>query len=138
MLVMLVSCVTYGKIKSKQIVRLEKGKVKMAVSSKAPGFSIALRKWAYNLSGFNKYGLHHDDCYDEADPDVKEALRRLPEHLVDERNFRIIRAMQLSLQKIILPKEEWVKFEEDNKYLQPYIEEAARERQEKEEWNKKY
>lgn len=27
---------------------------------------------------------------------------------------------------------------QDNKYLQPYIEEAARERQEKEEWNKKY
>jgi hypothetical protein len=27
---------------------------------------------------------------------------------------------------------------QDNKYLQPYIEEVARERQEKEEWNKKY
>jgi ubiquinol-cytochrome c reductase subunit 7 len=57
-------------------------------------------------------GLHHDDCYDEDIPDVKEALRRLPAHLIDERNFRINRAIQLSLQKIILPKEEWVKFEE--------------------------
>lgn len=57
-------------------------------------------------------GLHHDDCYDEDTPDVKEALRRLPAHLVDERNFRIMRAMQLSIQKTILPKEEWVKFEE--------------------------
>jgi ubiquinol-cytochrome c reductase subunit 7 len=57
-------------------------------------------------------GLHHDDCYDEDNPDVKEAIRRLPAHLVDERNFRVTRAMQLSLQKIILPKEEWVKFEE--------------------------
>lgn len=57
-------------------------------------------------------GLHHDDCYDEDIPDVKEALRRLPAHLVDERNFRIMRAMQLSIQKTILPKEEWVKFEE--------------------------
>lgn len=66
-------------------------------------------------------GLHHDDCYDEADPDVKEALRRLPAHLVDERNFRIIRAMQLSLQKIILPKEEWVKFEEVSMVLFPKI-----------------
>lgn len=43
---------------------------------------------------------------------MKEALRRLPAHLVDERNFRIMRAMQLSIQKTILPKEEWVKFEE--------------------------
>ncbi|KAJ4430119.1 hypothetical protein ANN_22329 [Periplaneta americana] len=68
----------------------------MAVSSKASGFT----------------GLHHDDCYDEDNPDVKEALRRLPAHLVDERNFRITRALQLSLQKIVLPREEWVKFEE--------------------------
>jgi ubiquinol-cytochrome c reductase subunit 7 len=78
--------------------------------SKASGFSVALRRWAYNLSGFNKYGLRHDDCYDENTLDVKEALRRLPAYLVDERNFRIMRAMQLSIQKIILPKEEWVKF----------------------------
>jgi hypothetical protein len=27
---------------------------------------------------------------------------------------------------------------QDNKYLQPYIDEVARERREKEEWNKKY
>jgi len=44
--------------------------------------------------------------------DVKEALRRLPAHKVDERSFRIMRAMQLSLQKIELPKEQWTKFEE--------------------------
>lgn len=56
-------------------------------------------------------GLHHDDVLQEND-DVKEALRRLPAHKVDERSFRIIRAMQLSIQKINLPKEEWVKFEE--------------------------
>lgn len=56
-------------------------------------------------------GLHHDDVLQEND-DVKEALRRLPAHKVDERSFRIIRAMQLSLQKIELPKEQWTKFEE--------------------------
>nr|CAD7202316.1 unnamed protein product [Timema douglasi] len=85
---------------------------------------------------FNKYGLHHNDVYDEDLPDVKEALRRLPQHIKDERNFRVIRAMQLSLTKTVLPKEEWVKFEEDNKYLDPYIEEVAKERKEREEWNR--
>ncbi|GFG30467.1 hypothetical protein Cfor_09309 [Coptotermes formosanus] len=100
-------------------------------------------KWTYSaavgdfVTILSVLGLHHDDCYDEDIPDVKEALRRLPAHLVDERNFRIMRAMQLSIQKTILPKEEWVKFEEDNRYLKPYIEEVARERQEKEEWKKK-
>jgi len=55
--------------------------------------------------------LHHDDVLYEND-DVKEALRRLPANKVDERSFRIIRAMQLTIQKIELPKEEWTKFEE--------------------------
>ncbi|KAG8222400.1 hypothetical protein J437_LFUL003021 [Ladona fulva] len=110
----------------------------MAVSSKGSGFLSqfpSLKKWAYNLSGFNKYGLHHDDCLDETE-DVKEALRRLPQDVLDRRNFRIQRALHLSLTKDILPKEEWTKFEEDNKYLQPYLEEVKRERMEREEWNK--
>lgn len=55
--------------------------------------------------------MHHDDVLQENE-DVKEALRRLPKHKFDERTFRIIRAMQLSIQKIELPKEEWTKFEE--------------------------
>lgn len=62
---------------------------------------------------FFNIGLHHDDVLQEND-DVKEALRRLPADKVDERSFRIMRAMQLSLQKIELPKEEWTKFEEVN------------------------
>ncbi|KAF4529405.1 hypothetical protein B566_EDAN003498 [Ephemera danica] len=113
----------------------------MAVSSKATGFFSrfpALKKWAYNLSGFNQYGLHHDDCLDELNPDVKEALRRLPEHLVDERQFRMYRAFQLSLMKQILPKDQWTKYEEDNRYLQPYLKEVMREREEREEWIKNH
>ena len=65
-----------------------------------------------NICIFFYAGLHHDDCYDEAIPAVKEALRRLPQPIRDERNFRILRAIQLSIQKTTLPKEEWVKFEE--------------------------
>ncbi|XP_046383089.1 cytochrome b-c1 complex subunit 7-like [Ischnura elegans] len=110
----------------------------MAVSGSSSGFFRqfpALRKWAYNLSGFNKYGLHYDDCIDENE-DVKEALRRLPQKVVDERNFRIQRALHLSLTKDILPKDQWTKFEEDNRYLKPYLEEVEREREEREQWNK--
>ncbi|OXA62188.1 Cytochrome b-c1 complex subunit 7 [Folsomia candida] len=64
------------------------------------------------------------------------ALRRLPANVVDERNFRIIRAMQLSMQKIYLPKEEWLTFEQDDYYLKPYLEEVEREFKEREEWRK--
>ncbi|MCQ9140792.1 cytochrome b-c1 complex subunit 7, partial [Bacillus amyloliquefaciens] len=66
--------------------------------------------------------------------DVQEALRRLPDHVVDERNFRMARAMQLSLQKIVLPKEEWTKYEEDKLYLSPIVEQVKKERQEREKW----
>lgn len=56
-------------------------------------------------------GLWHDDMLYESE-DVKEALRRLPTKILDERNFRIVRALQLSCQKIVLPQEQWTKYEE--------------------------
>ncbi|XP_059051182.1 cytochrome b-c1 complex subunit 7-like [Achroia grisella] len=97
----------------------------------------SLKRWAYNLSGFNKYGLLRDDCLYETE-DVKEALRRLPDNLVDERNFRIVRAVQLSIQKTILPKEEWTKYDEDKLYLSPIVEQVKKERIERENWEKDY
>lgn len=78
-----------------------------------------------------------DDCLHETE-DVKEALRRIPDHVVDERNFRLVRAMQLSLQKTILAKEEWTKYEEDKLYLSPIVEKVKKERLERENWEKDY
>ncbi|GBP11070.1 Cytochrome b-c1 complex subunit 7 [Eumeta japonica] len=88
----------------------------------------------YNQS---QTGLLRDDCLYETE-DVQEALRRIPSHVVDERNFRLVRAMQLSLQKSILPKDQWTKFEEDELYLTPMVEQVKKERLEKEEWEKNY
>ncbi|XP_056632671.1 cytochrome b-c1 complex subunit 7-like [Diorhabda sublineata] len=110
----------------------------MAVSFVQRRFmSNALQKWAYNLSGFNKYGLWRDDILHENE-DVKEALKRLPQNKLDERNFRILRATQLSLTHSILPKEQWTKLEEDKLYLTPIVEQVIKERKEREEWNKLY
>lgn len=78
-----------------------------------------------------------DDLLHETE-DVKEALRRIPDHVIDERNFRMVRAMQLSLQKVILPKEEWTKYEEDKLYLSPTVEKVKKERLERENWEKEY
>lgn len=81
-------------------------------------------------------GLHRDDClYENAD--VKEAIRRLPADVYDQRAFRMTRALHLSMTKTILPKEQWTKYEEDTKYLEPYLEEVIKEREEREAWNKK-
>ncbi|XP_059205299.1 cytochrome b-c1 complex subunit 7 [Centropristis striata] len=97
---------------------------------------LGFRKWYYNACGFNKYGLVRDDTLYE-DADVAEALRRLPENVYNDRMFRMKRALDLSMKQQILPKEQWTKFEEDVRYLAPYLEEVIRERKEKEEWMKK-
>ncbi|XP_015341467.2 cytochrome b-c1 complex subunit 7 isoform X1 [Marmota marmota marmota] len=95
-----------------------------------------IRKWYYNAAGFNKLGLMRDDTIYE-DEDVKEAIRRLPENLYNDRMFRIKRALDLTMRQQILPKEQWTKYEEDKFYLEPYLKEVIRERKEREEWEKK-
>jgi len=107
------------------------------MASTAPkGLAGALRRWAWNYSGFNKYGLKYHDCLYETIP-VTEALRRLPQKETDERNFRIVRALQLSMQKVYLPKDQWMTYEQDDYYLKPYLEEVEREIAERAEWSRK-
>ncbi|CAN1169205.1 Cytochrome b-c1 complex subunit 7-2, mitochondrial [Linum perenne] len=53
-----------------------------------------------------KYGLRYDDLYDPYfDLDVKEALNRLPREIVDARNQRLKRAMDLSMKHEYLPED---------------------------------
>ncbi|KAB0805503.1 hypothetical protein PPYR_02473 [Photinus pyralis] len=99
--------------------------------------SSAFQRFCYNLSGFNKYGLMRDDLLYENE-DVIEALRRLPQNLVDERNYRILRATQLSITKSILPKNEWMSLENDVLYLTPYVNEVIKEKEEAYTWNKNH
>ncbi|XP_011298108.1 cytochrome b-c1 complex subunit 7-like [Fopius arisanus] len=98
-------------------------------------FNASVKQWAYDLSRFNQYGLRHDDCLYET-PEVQEAIRRLPAHVYDERTFRLVRAMQLSCNKVVLPKEQWTKREEDVHYLRPYLDEVLKEKKEKEDWDR--
>ncbi|KAM9197955.1 cytochrome b-c1 complex subunit 7-like [Dugong dugon] len=70
------------------------------------------------------------------DEDVKEAIRRLPENLYNDRMFCIKRALDLTMRQQILPKEQWIEYEEDKFYLEPYLKEVIQERKERE-WAKK-
>lgn len=80
---------------------------------------------------FHLVGLFLQDCYEDT-PEVTEAIRRLPADVFDARNKRITLAVHASLNKTYLPKEQWTKYEEDVKYLEPYLEEIRRENAEKE------
>ena len=60
--------------------------------------------WRLILCGINILGLRYDDLYDPYyDIDVKEALNRLPREIVDARNQRLKRAMDLSMKHKYLP-----------------------------------
>lgn len=69
---------------------------------------------------------------------MQEALRRLPKHVIDERNFRLIRAIQLDINRKLLPKEEWIRYEDDVLYLTPIVDQVRNERLEREKWDKDY
>ncbi|XP_053571200.1 cytochrome b-c1 complex subunit 7 isoform X2 [Bombina bombina] len=79
--------------------------------------------------------MRDDTLYEDAD--VSEALKRLPPKVYDDRAFRIKRALDVTSRQQILPKEQWTKYEEDVRYLEPYLKEVVRERKEREEWDKK-
>ncbi|XP_018123655.1 cytochrome b-c1 complex subunit 7 isoform X3 [Xenopus laevis] len=79
--------------------------------------------------------MRDDTIYE--DDDVKEAIRRLPPTVYDDRIFRIKRALDLGIRQQHLPKAQWTKYEEDVHYLEPYLKEVICERTEKEEWQKK-
>ena len=50
-------------------------------------------------------------------PEVKEAIRRLPKNVAEERQFRMSRALYLSMRKEILPQNEWTNFEEVSVFI---------------------
>ncbi|XP_012284711.1 cytochrome b-c1 complex subunit 7-like [Orussus abietinus] len=95
----------------------------------------SFKHYVYNSSRFNQYGLMRDDVL-HVTPEVEEALRRIPKHIRDERNFRLFRAMQLDMNRSILPEEQWTKLEEDVLYLTPYVKEVIKENEEKIQWDK--
>ncbi|CAI4056768.1 hypothetical protein N7582_000699 [Saccharomyces uvarum] len=86
-----------------------------------------------NFSGYKKLGLRYDDLIAEENPIMQTALRRLPEDESYARSYRIIRAHQSELTHHLLPRNEWIKAQEDVPYLLPYILEAEAAAKEKDE-----
>lgn len=63
------------------------------------------------LSKYLKYGLLTDDLIRDNEI-TKEALRRLPKDVFQERQYRLTRAISLSGNKDVLPQSEWTKPDE--------------------------
>ncbi|KAI8058956.1 cytochrome b-c1 complex subunit 7 [Gilbertella persicaria] len=99
------------------------------------GFLKPVSKAYAGAAGYRQIGLRYDDLITEESEVVQEALRRLeiaePREAYD-RAYRIRVAQQCSLSHQLLPKNQWVTPAQDVRYLQPYIDEVAAERAERE------
>ncbi|KNA06453.1 hypothetical protein SOVF_180890 [Spinacia oleracea] len=80
-----------------------------------------------------RYGLRFDDCYDPLeDLDIKEALNRLPREIVDARNQRLMRAMDLSMKHEYLSEDLQAMQTPFRSYIQDMLALVKRERAERE------
>uniref|UniRef100_A0A2P2KYQ9 Cytochrome b-c1 complex subunit 7 n=1 Tax=Rhizophora mucronata TaxID=61149 RepID=A0A2P2KYQ9_RHIMU len=80
-----------------------------------------------------KYGLRYDDLFDPYyEPDIKEALNRLPREIVDARHQRLKRAMDLSMKHEYLPKDLQAMQTPFRSYLQDMLALVKKERAERE------
>ncbi|CAK7239806.1 MAG: Cytochrome b-c1 complex subunit 7, mitochondrial [Sporothrix thermara] len=89
--------------------------------------------WYANLAGYRQMGLRADDLIPEENDVVQQAIKRLPAQENYDRIFRMRRAVQLSLQHKLLPKDQWTKPEDDKPYLLPLIHEIEAEIKERHE-----
>ncbi|KAJ8643492.1 hypothetical protein MRB53_005240 [Persea americana] len=80
-----------------------------------------------------KYGLRYDDLYDPMyDIDIKEALDRLPREIVDARNQRLKRAIDLSMKHEYLAEDLQALQTPFRNYLQDMLALVKKERAERE------
>ncbi|KJA27449.1 hypothetical protein HYPSUDRAFT_131295 [Hypholoma sublateritium FD-334 SS-4] len=91
--------------------------------------------WYANASGYRKYGFKYDDLLVEETDEVQRALKRLTPAESYDRAFRLKRASQASVLHKPLEKSEWIKPEEDVRYLVPHIENVMKEVDERRAWD---
>merc|ERR1712142_391944 len=111
--------------------------MQLSMQDQARGMA-SFKEMYFGLRGFNQYGLYEDDILNPT-ATVNKALLRLSPDELDARNYRIARAFQLAVEKTVLPKDQWVSYDDDvkhGKYLQPHIEEVMKEQAEKDAWNR--
>ncbi|KAL6309106.1 cytochrome bd ubiquinol oxidase subunit [Sparassis latifolia] len=88
--------------------------------------------WYADLSGYRKVGYKYDDLLVEERDD---ALGRLTPREAYDRAYRLKRGSQSSVLHENLPKSEWLKPEEDVRYLKPHVVEVEKEDKERSAWD---
>ena len=107
---------------------------------KKPKLKTYIQKLAEAYSqqqGYRKHGLLKDDLASEDSLLVQEALKRLTEQEMFDRNFRIKRANELNFRHETLPKEKQPTAKDDIRYLRNHIIQVMKEELEKKKYEPK-
>ncbi|TFY71743.1 hypothetical protein EVG20_g1264 [Dentipellis fragilis] len=99
------------------------------------GWVTPIAKWYANLTGYRRMGLVYDDLLVEERPDVQKALSRLTPRQEFDRAYRIKRAAQQSILHKDLDSPDWIKPEEDIRYLKPHVQAVEAEDNERRTWD---
>ncbi|EMR10159.1 hypothetical protein PNEG_01433 [Pneumocystis murina B123] len=86
-----------------------------------------------SLAGYRKLGLRYEDLLPEENDAMETALKRLPKSEAYDRVYRLRVALQCSLTHTLLPKSQWVKAEEDTRYISTVLKEVVAEMNERNE-----
>ncbi|KAL6064807.1 Cytochrome b-c1 complex subunit 7, mitochondrial [Balamuthia mandrillaris] len=105
-------------------------------SSKGGFLASLLKSYTPGVDGYQQYGLLPDDLINAETDELQETLRRLPKDVLDKRQARIKRALDLNMKQYELPEEEWTRPEEEVPYLEPYLTEVHQEFQERRDFRK--
>jgi len=94
-------------------------------------YNVKFDVWYTKAMGHRKYGFHFEDVLFE-NPDIQKALERVPGEVLSDRDDRTKEALVASGSGDILPRERWVKAEDDKPYLAPYLTRVITERRDRE------
>jgi ubiquinol-cytochrome c reductase subunit 7 len=94
----------------------------------------SLGDWYRDACGHRKLGLRYEDLLEDFQPDVKEAIRRLPAEARQARYVRQKVSTDTAMKMTILPKEQWVRPEEDLPYLRRSLREIRAENADRRAW----
>lgn len=73
-----------------------------------------------------------EDFYNAEHETIQEAIGRLPEKVMEERELRLRRGLELHLKGTTLPESQWTTPEEDaTTYMEPYLSEVFQELEER-------
>jgi ubiquinol-cytochrome c reductase subunit 7 len=105
------------------------------LGQKLPSLMEPLARRKIENGRWRRMGLLRDDLITDEHDVTQEALHRIPKSELHGRYARFKIALQYSMMRRELPKDQWVTNEQDKVYLMPFVEQVLAEHTEREKYD---